>query len=105
MSPDTQPGIVVRTATPADAPICGEICFNAFSAINAAHGFPCDIPAPEAAVGLMTFMFSTPGFYAVVAESDGRILGSNVLDERSVIRGVGPITIDPGCRTQARAAS
>jgi hypothetical protein len=40
-------------------------------------------------------MFSHPGFYCVVAESGGRILGSNCLDERSAIAGVGPITIDP----------
>jgi hypothetical protein len=39
-------------------------------------------------------MFSTPGFYCVVAEVDGRIVGSNVLDERSTIKGVGPITVD-----------
>jgi hypothetical protein len=31
----------------------------------------------------------------VVAESDGRIVGSNFLDERSVIAGVGPISVDP----------
>ena len=40
-------------------------------------------------------MFSSPDFYCVVAESAGRIVGSNCLDERSSIRGVGPITIDP----------
>ena len=40
-------------------------------------------------------MFSHPGFYCVVAESGGQILGSNCLDERSSIAGVGPITIDP----------
>ena len=37
-------------------------------------------------------MFSHPGFYGVVAESDGRIIGSNCLDERSPIAGVRPIT-------------
>jgi hypothetical protein len=31
----------------------------------------------------------------VVAEVDGRIAGSNFLDERDPIRGVGPITVDP----------
>ena len=41
-------------------------------------------------------MFSHPGFSCVVAEADGRIVGSNCLDERSVIAGIGPITIDPG---------
>jgi hypothetical protein len=40
-------------------------------------------------------MFSHPGFYCLVAETRGRVVGSNCLDERSVIAGVGPITIDP----------
>jgi hypothetical protein len=30
-----------------------------------------------------------------VAEIDGRIVGSNFLDERGAVRGVGPITVDP----------
>jgi hypothetical protein len=45
-------------------------------------------------------MFSHPGFYCVVAEVDGRIAGSNCLDERSAITGVGPITIDPAAQDQ-----
>ncbi len=36
-----------------------------------------------------------PRVWGVVAEIDGRIVGSNFLDERDPIRGVGPITIDP----------
>lgn len=95
MSSNTQPDVTIRTATAEDSPACGRICYDAFSTISAAHGFPCDIPAPEAAIGLLTMMFSTPGFYAVVAESDGRIVGSNVLAEQAVINGVGPVTIDP----------
>jgi predicted N-acetyltransferase YhbS len=87
--------IVVRVATPDDAPACGQICYNAFSAISAEHNFPCDFPNPEHAIGLFSFMFSTPGIYSVVAERDGRILGSNALDERSIIAGLGPITVDP----------
>jgi predicted N-acetyltransferase YhbS len=98
MSRKTRPDIVVRTATPEDSAACGPICFNAFSAINAAHGFPCDFPGPEASTGLLSMMFSSPGFYCVVAEADGRIVGSNCLDERSAICGVGPITIDPGAQ-------
>jgi hypothetical protein len=43
-------------------------------------------------------LFSSPGFYCVVAESGGRIVGSNCLDERSLIAGIGPITIDPGAQ-------
>ena len=36
-----------------------------------------------------------PSVWGVVAELDGRIVGSNFLDERGPIRGVGPITVDP----------
>ncbi len=92
------PEVVVRTAVPEDAPVCGQICFEAFSAISTAHGFPCDFPGPEATTGLLSSLFSSPGLYCVVAESGGRIVGSNVLDERSVIQGVGPITIDPSAQ-------
>ena len=95
MPQKARPDIIVRTATPEDCLAAGPICFNAFSTISAAHGFPCDLPHAEAAIGLLSMMFSSPGFYCVVAEHDGRIVGSNCLDERSLIRGIGPITIDP----------
>src|SRR5260370_4939113 len=98
MARKTRPDIVVRVATLEDSLVCGQICFDAFSAINAAHGFPCDFPGLESAAGVISMMFASTDFYCVVAESDGRIVGSNCLDERSVIRGVGPITIDPGAQ-------
>jgi predicted N-acetyltransferase YhbS len=88
--------VVVRTAAPGDVAACGQICYDAFTAINTAHGFPPDFPNPEVATNAISSMFSNPGFYCVVAEIDGRIVGSNCLDERSIIRGVGPITIDTG---------
>src|ERR1700734_3251986 len=87
--------VTIRRATPEDAPACGQICFEAFHKISTDHNFPPDVPAPQQAVGLLTRMFSNPGFYCVVAESDRRIAGSNCLDERDAIAGVGPITIDP----------
>ena len=40
-------------------------------------------------------MFSHPAFYCVVAESNGCIVGSNCLDERSAVAGLGPVTVDP----------
>ena len=90
--------VVVRAASPEDAAICGQICYDAFFTISQRHGFPCDLPGPEVATGLMSMMFASPDFYCVVAETDGRVVGSNCLDERSVISGVGPITIDPGAQ-------
>lgn len=76
------------------------ICCKAFTAISQEHNFPPDIPSPEIAVGLMTWMLSHPDFYVVVAEHDGRIVGSNVLDERNIIAGIGPITVDPAVQNK-----
>jgi len=87
-------GVTIRPATPEDIATCGKICYDAFVTINAAHGFPCDFPGPDAAAGLITMMFSAPSFYCVVAESEGRVVGSNCLDERAMIYGIGPITVD-----------
>jgi GNAT superfamily N-acetyltransferase len=92
------PQITIRRAVPEDAPACGPVCYQAFFDINSAHNFPPDLPSPEHAVGLLTMMFSHPAFYCVVAESDGRIIGSNCLDERSPIAGVGPITVETGAQ-------
>jgi GNAT superfamily N-acetyltransferase len=87
--------VVVRKATPEDAAVCGRICYEAFTKISTDHAFPPDFPSVEVAIGVLSMMFAHPGFYCVVAESGGQILGSNCLDERSAIAGVGPITIDP----------
>jgi hypothetical protein len=40
-------------------------------------------------------MISHPGFYGVVAERDGNIVGFNFLDERSAVVGIGPVAVDP----------
>jgi predicted N-acetyltransferase YhbS len=88
-------GLVIRQATPGDAEACGAICYQAFAAINAEHNFPSDFPSPEVAIGLMAMLFASSDFYCVVGEIDGRIVGSNCLDERSIVMGLGPITIAP----------
>src|SRR4051794_7672074 len=90
------PQVIIRRATSDDAAICAPICFDAFGTINARHGFPSDFPSVEAPLAVLTGMFSHPDFYCVVAESGGRIVGSNCLDERADIAGVGPITVEPG---------
>jgi len=93
--------IVLRPGTPADAAICGPICYQAFKSINDAHNFPPDFPSPEIATAVLGMLLSHPGFFSVVAERDGRIVGSNFLDERGSIAGVGPITVDPSEQNQA----
>jgi predicted N-acetyltransferase YhbS len=91
----------LRSGTPDDAEICGAICYNAFATISEAHGFAPDFPAPEIAIGLLRSMLMHPQFYSVVAEINGRVVGSNFLDERNTIAGVGPITVDPTVQNRA----
>jgi GNAT superfamily N-acetyltransferase len=81
--------------------VCGRICFEAFEKLATRHGFPPDFPAPEIAIGVLSMMFSHPAFFCVVAEQDGKLFGSNCLDERTPIAGVGPITIDPAVQNRA----
>jgi len=87
--------IRIREATPDDANECGRICHDAFAAIAEYHRFPPDFPTVDIAIGAVSGLIAHPGFFGVVAEDDGQIVGSNFLDERSMIRGVGPITVDP----------
>jgi len=87
--------VSIFTAQKTDAVECGRILHAAFAAIAAAHNFPPDFPSAEVATDVASMLIAQPGFYGVVARSDGRIVGSNFLDERSVIGGIGPITIDP----------
>src|ERR1041384_7677998 len=88
--------VAIRVAKPEDATAAGKVCYEAVRPINADPSFPPDFPNVEAAVAVLSMAFSNPHFYCVVAESDGRIVGSNCLDERGAIAGVGPITVDPG---------
>jgi GNAT superfamily N-acetyltransferase len=74
---------------------CGRIAYEAFATINTRHGFPPDFPSAEVAGEMFGFMVSHPRIYGLVAEVDGRIVGSNCLDERDTVAGVGPITVDP----------
>lgn len=92
--------VLIRRAQPADAGICGKICYEAFRAIANQHNFKEDFPSPDVTTGILSGLFSNPGFYCVVAEQDGRIIGSNCMDERAPIAGIGPITVDPAAQNR-----
>jgi GNAT superfamily N-acetyltransferase len=87
--------IVVRAIEPADGDECARIVYEAFGRLHDHHRFPRDFPTLEAASQLTGGFIAHPRIWGIVAETDGRIIGSNFLDERGPIRGVGPITIDP----------
>ena len=92
---DTSGRVALREAEPGDGEVCAQICFDAFGGFHDHHQFPRDFPVLEAAAGIMGMWIPHPSIWGVVAEIDGRIVGSNFLDERDPIRGVGPITVDP----------
>jgi predicted N-acetyltransferase YhbS len=94
--------LAIRPARLADAPACGRICFEAFKDVAERAGLAPDFPSPEHAIGIARSLIESPSVYAVVAERDGGVVGSNFLDERDPIRGLGPISVDP--EAQGRGA-
>ena len=92
--------LTLRPGKYEDAAMCGVICYEAFKTIAEQHNFPSNYPSPEVAVARMEERLSHPGLYAVVAELDGRVVGSNFLDERGPIAGLGPITVAPAMQNR-----
>jgi predicted N-acetyltransferase YhbS len=90
----------IRQATKADAPECGRILYEAFAAIAGEHNFPPDFPSVEVATSVTSMLIDHPGCFSVVAEDDGRVLGSNFMDVRSTIGAIGPITVDPAVQNR-----
>lgn len=87
--------ITLRQGHAEDAERSGLICYEAFKAIAEQHHFPPDFPSADVTVGLLASLLTRPDIYAVVAEIDGRLVGSNFLWENSSIASIGPITVDP----------
>src|SRR5215211_6089261 len=87
--------VELRAIEPADAPECARIVYEAFGGIHDHHRFERDFPTLEAAEQLTGAFIAHPSIWGVVAEDDGRIVGSNFVDERGAIRGIGPITVAP----------
>jgi predicted N-acetyltransferase YhbS len=99
MGEHTMP-LTLRLGKLDDADRCGTISYEAFKTIAEHHRFPPDSSAPERAVANLARRLSHPGYHVIVAELDGHIVGSNVLDERSTIVGLGPITVDPAVQNR-----
>jgi len=94
--------ITLRRGVPGDARGgAGSICYHAFRTISQAHNFPPDFPSVEVATELLEHALSHPRLYCVVAVQGDRIVGSNVLDERNCISGIGPITVDPAVQNRS----
>jgi predicted N-acetyltransferase YhbS len=85
----------IREAVLDDWQEAGRICYEAFATVSRQHGFPPDFPTVEAAALPIKWLIGHPQIYSIVAERDGRVIGSNFMDERSTISAIGPISIHP----------
>lgn len=85
----------IRPATPGDLPAVAPILYSAVKSISDQHRFPPDFDSPETAHSVASLLLNHRKFYGVVAEDAGRLLGSNFIDLRSPIVGLGPISVDP----------
>jgi GNAT superfamily N-acetyltransferase len=94
------PELRVRETRLEDWQEAGHVCYEAFATLADVHGFPHDFPTVAAAAEPIRWMISHPGFYGVVAEEDGRIVGSSFLDQRGTIMGIGPVSVDPGAQNR-----
>jgi len=94
--------VSLRPAVASDAIPCGRICYEAFGAIAGAHRFPMDWHSEETAIKVIEARVAHPETYGVVAEVDGRIVGSAFLKEYRPVGAIGPVTVAP--RLQAGQA-
>jgi predicted N-acetyltransferase YhbS len=92
---DSPSGVVVRPATPSDGESCGRIFYDAFESIASRHALPVEPGSPEFTHWKVQTMLDHEEIVGLVAERDGRVLGSVFVDERGPIAGVGPVTVEP----------
>lgn len=92
--------IQLRSMKQEDVELCGRICFEAFKGIADKHNFPWDFPTLEHGIQFTQAFFASPQVFSVVAESDGKVIGSNHLWEYDDVRAVGPITVDASAQAK-----
>lgn len=87
----------IRPIQQSDAESCGMIGYEAHKAISSAHGYPPEQPSEEFGIGLIQRLLGNPNSWGVLAERDGRILGSIFLHKfpPSPVAAIGPLTVHP----------
>jgi predicted N-acetyltransferase YhbS len=79
----------------ADIQPCGLVVYEAFAAFAARTGFPPSFPSVEIATAVVRNLVEDRRTFGIVAEQDGRPVGSNFLTMGDSIGGVGPVTVSP----------
>ena len=89
------PAALVREVTPEDAEACARIFYQAFESIAAQHNLPVEPGSPQFTRFKVDEMLAADGIAGLVAERDEEVIGSAFVDERDVVAGIGPVTVDP----------
>lgn len=87
--------VSIRQATEADVEECAQAMYAAFLTIGKRHHFPSyftDLDHAKSAAHRLTTNDHT---YGLVAESEGRIVGSAFMNEARPIRAIGPVSVHP----------
>ncbi len=88
---------MIRPIEQVDAEICGKIGYEAHKTISSAHGYPSEQPSEEFATGLIRRLLDNPNSWGVLAERQGKTLGSIFLHRfpPSPVAVIGQLTAHP----------
>ena len=88
---------VIRPIEHSDAESCGKIGYEAHKTISFAHGYPSEQPSEEFGIELIRRLLDNPNSWGVLAEREGRTLGSIFLHRfpPSPVAVIGPLTVHP----------
>ena len=92
--------VQLRPIAQEDVANCGRICYQAFKEISEQHGFRPDFSSPDVSTQMLQSLADDPAVFGIVAESNGKVIGSNFLWQHDAIAGIGPITIDSQAQSQ-----
>jgi GNAT superfamily N-acetyltransferase len=89
--------LVIRPIERVDAEICGKTGYEAHKAISSAHGYPSEQPSEEFATGLIRRLLDNPNSWGVLADRQGKTLGSIFLHKfpPTPVAVIGPLTVHP----------
>jgi GNAT superfamily N-acetyltransferase len=89
--------LVIRLIEYNDAKNCGKIGYQAHKTISSAHGYPSEQPSEEFGIGLIRSLLENPNSWGVLAERQGKTLGSIFLHKfpPSPVAVIGPLTVHP----------
>jgi GNAT superfamily N-acetyltransferase len=89
--------LVIRPIEYNDAKNCGKIGYQAHKTISSAHGYPSEQPSEEFGIGLIRSLLENPNSWGVLAERQGKTLGSIFLHKfpPPPVAVIGPLTVHP----------